>query len=81
MWDIDWINSAEPSVNYSDRAVAEFEAGMGDRVEHYTEQFEREFADSLRGCDRDDIGGLVVYVCAGEVRAVYDYENFYGWVV
>ena len=81
MWDIDWINGKEYSVNYSETAVAEYEQGMGDRVEYYTERFESDYADMLQGCERDDIGGLVVYANAGAVRAVYDYENFAGWVV
>ena len=29
----------------------------------------------------EDIGGLVVYAAEGQLRAVYDYENFTGWVV
>jgi hypothetical protein len=31
--------------------------------------------------DSDDIGGLIVYLKEGKVFAVYDYENFCGWVL
>lgn len=44
-------------------------------------QFETQYADKLRGCDNDDIGGLIVYSRAGDVAAVLDYENECAWVV
>lgn len=75
MYDIEWINAAKPTVNYS----AEAEATGGD-IDMYTLRFEQDSAEQLRGCDSDNIGGLIVYSCAGEVRAVYDYENFCGWL-
>lgn len=80
MYNIEWINNTASTVDYSLQALAEYDAGQGDRIDDYTLRFEREFADLLRGCDSDDIGGLIVYVNAGEVRAVYDYENFCGWI-
>ncbi len=78
-YDIDFINETEHDIDYSERAIAEFERGMGDRCEYYTEQFERDCA--LEECESDDIGGLIVYTSEGAVRAVYDYENFVGWLV
>ena len=78
-YDIEFINTTPASIDYSDRAVAEFERGMGDRVEEYTAQFERDCA--VAQCDSDDIGGLIVYTLEGSLRAVYDYENFVGWRV
>ena len=71
MYDIEWINTTKPTVDYSMDEMDMDEATL---------YFEEDWADELRGCDSDDIGGLIVYVNAGEVRAVYDYENFCGWV-
>lgn len=42
-------------------------------------QFEMLYADALRDCDKDDIGGLIVYLRAGNVVAVFDYENGSAW--
>ncbi len=72
-FNIEFINTTKPTVDYSVKAVAEYEQGMGSRIDEYTELFEQQY--NLTG--GDDIGGLIVY----EGRAVYDYENFVGWVV
>ena len=69
---IDWINTTEPTVDYSASAEAEYEQGLGDGIELYTTKFEQEFNVS----EGEDIGGLIVY----SEDAVYDYENFVGWV-
>jgi hypothetical protein len=69
---IEWINTTARTVDYSARAVPEYEAGMGDRIEYYTERFEAEY----NVCGGNDIGGLIVY----SDDCVYDYENFCGWV-
>jgi hypothetical protein len=69
---IEWINTTARTVDYSTEAVAEYEAGLGDGIEKYTERFEQEFAVS----GGNDIGGLIVY----SDNVVYDYENFCGWV-
>ena len=69
---IEWINTTARTVDYSAEAVAEYEAGLGDGIEKYTERFEREFNVS----NGNDIGGLIVY----SDSIVYDYENFCGWV-
>jgi hypothetical protein len=69
---IEWINTTARTVDYSEQAVAEYEAGLGDGIEKYTERFEQEFAVS----GGNDIGGLIVY----SDNVVYDYENFVGWV-
>ena len=71
---IDFINTTVPSVVFTNWDE------LDDAVEELTERFETEFADDLRGCDSDDVGGLIVYTNAGDVRAVYDYENFCGWL-
>lgn len=73
MYDIEWINETATVVDYSEQAVAEYEAGLGDGVDKYTARFEEEFGFS----NGDDIGGLIVYA---EGKAVYDYENFCGWI-
>jgi len=69
---IEWINTTARTVDYSEQAVAEYEQGLGDGIEKYTERFEQEFAVS----GGNDIGGLIVY----SDNVVYDYENFVGWV-
>jgi hypothetical protein len=69
---IEWINTTARTVDYSVEAVAEYEQGLGDGIDKYTQRFEREFA-VLEG---EDIGGLIVY----SDNCVYDYENFCGWV-
>ena len=76
-FDIEFINETQQTVNYSDRAVTEYKQGLGDRIEYYTERFESEYGVA----DGEDIGGLIVYSKAGKLQAVYDYENFCGWVV
>jgi hypothetical protein len=69
---IEWINTTARTVDYCTEAVAEYEAGMGDGIEKYTDRFEREYNVS----GGTDIGGLIVY----SDSIVYDYENFCGWV-
>ena len=69
---IEWINTSAKTVDYCTEAVAEYEAGLGDGIEKYTERFEREYNVS----GGNDIGGLIVY----SDKIVYDYENFCGWV-
>lgn len=64
-YDIEWINTTHPSVEYN------YE-GIEDPIETLTERFEAEF----HVADGDDIGGLIVY----SNKIVYDYENFRGWV-
>jgi hypothetical protein len=70
--DIEWINDTAAVVDYSEQAVSEYEQGQGDRIEEYTQRFEREMGVS----EGEDIGGLIVY----SENCVYDYENFCGWV-
>lgn len=41
-------------------------------------RFEEEFADYLRGCDSDNVGGVILYFRAGEEVAFFDYENAHG---
>jgi hypothetical protein len=72
MHNISWINDTAHTVDYSEQAVAEYDEGLGSRIEEYTLRFEREFNVS----EGDDIGGLIVY----SDDCVYDYENFCGWV-
>jgi hypothetical protein len=79
--EIEFINETAPTVSYEVQAMAEYEAGEGDGIDKYTTQFETDYAEALKGCKGEDIGGLIVYVIDEKVRAVYDYENFCGWVV
>ena len=76
-YDIEFINDMAYTVDYSETALAEYDAGNEDVGDEYTLRFEREYGVS----NGDDIGGLVVYTVGDTVRAVYDYENFVGWVV
>lgn len=76
-FDIEFINETKQTVNYSDRAITEYEAGEGDGIEKYTEIFEQEYSVA----NGEDIGGLIVYSKDNKLQAVYDYENFCGWVV
>ena len=72
MHNIEWINDTAYTVDYSAQAVAEYDEGMGSRIDEYTQRFEQEFNVS----EGEDIGGLIVY----SDSCVYDYENFVGWV-
>lgn len=66
-WDIDWINSTEPTVNYED--LVEYTEAP---IPVFIARFEAEMGVS----GGDDIGGLIVY----SNDCVYDYENLVGWV-
>ena len=79
MYDIDVINTLARTVDYSAEAVAEYEQGLGDGIEKYTDRFEAEYAESLKGTTTDDIGGLIVYLRESVPVMVYDYENFCAW--
>jgi len=53
--------------------------GDEDSVEFYTELFETEAAEHLRGLVRDDVGGVVCYYDSEGLEAAYfDYENLVG---
>ena len=65
------------TVNYAAEADAAWDAGNDNVVDEYTAKFEAQF-ELAKG---DNIGGLIVYAADNKVRAVYDYENFCGWVV
>ena len=74
MYDIEWINSTRPTVDYSDSAQADYNADAeAPVIDRYTARFEAEFG-LAKG---EDIGGLIVYA---EGKIVYDYENFCGWI-
>jgi len=81
MYDIEVINTMTKTVDYCAEAVREYEQGMGDRIEEYTDTFEIDYITGQDIDDSDDIGGLIVYLKEGKVFAVYDYENFCGWVL
>ena len=81
MYAIEAINTMPTCANYSDEAVAEYEAGLGDGIDKYTGKFYVEVVEGLGHTDSDDIGGLSVYLRGSVPVAVYDYENFCGWVL
>jgi hypothetical protein len=62
MYNIEFINTVDPTVTYDDDEQQQFEA-------------------LYKLGEGEDIGGLVVYTVNDAVRAVYDYEQFMGWVV
>jgi hypothetical protein len=47
----------------------------------YADDSQQQFEALWELEEGEDIGGLVVYTREGRVRAVYDYEQFMGWVV
>jgi hypothetical protein len=81
MYNIEAINTMQTVANYCTEAVEEYEQGLGDGIEKYTARWEAEFADTLENCSADDIGGLIVYLRGNKEVAVYDYENFCGWIL
>jgi hypothetical protein len=81
MYNIGFINDTVCSVTYCAEAVAEYEAGLGDGIVKYTDAFEVDYITGQGVDASDDIGGLIVYLKEGKVFAVYDYENFCGWIV
>ena len=75
-FDIEFINSTKPTVNYSAQALA---CATDDCINAYTQRFQQEH--NLTEAMGNDIGGLIVYANNNKLAAVYDYENFWGWVV
>jgi len=72
--------SADYTEAFEDMYNSDTEVDICDIEHELITRFEREFADHLRGCDSNDVGGVVVYLRAGEEVAFFDYENFHGSV-
>ena len=76
--------NASLSANYvsqfEDMYNSDTEVDMEDIEHELITRFEQEFAEYLRGCDSEDVGGVVLYLRAGEEVAFFDYENFHGSV-
>ena len=76
--------NASLSANYvsqfEDMYNSDTEIDMEDIEHELITRFEQEFAEYLRGCDSEDVGGVVLYLRAGEEVAFFDYENFHGSV-
>ena len=76
--------NASLSANYisqfEDMYNSNTEIDMEDIEHELITRFEQEFAEYLRGCDSEDVGGVVLYLRAGEEVAFFDYENFHGSV-
>ena len=68
------------TVDYSRDAELMFDEGheWGYCAELYTDLFEQTMMSVLRGTDRDDVGGVIIYYRAGESVAWFDYENMWG---
>jgi hypothetical protein len=73
-YDIEFINSKKPNVDYSNRA-----ASTDYDDEHYTALFEGRLVKKHTHVVGNDIGGLIVYSKLNKLVAVYDYENYTGW--
>ena len=76
--------NASLSANYisqfEDLYNSNTEIDMEDIEHELITRFEQEFAEYLRGCDSEDVGGVIVYLRGGEEVAFFDYENFHGSV-
>ena len=76
--------NASLSANYvsqfEDMYNSNTEIDMEDIEHELITRFEQEFAEYLRGCDSEDVGGVIVYLRGGEEVAFFDYENFHGSV-
>ena len=72
--------SADYTEAFEDMYNSDTEIDISDIEHELITRFEREFADHLRGCDSEDVGGVVVYLRGGEEVAFFDYENFHGSV-
>ena len=72
--------SADYTEAFEDMYNSDTEVDIYDIEHELITRFEREFADHLRGCDSEDVGGVVVYLRGGEEVAFFDYENFHGSV-
>lgn len=74
-YDISIINTMPKTVDYS--------AAAGDddsSIVEYTDKFEKDHDEVLQACISHDLGGIIVYLKQGVPIAVYDYENFGGWI-
>ena len=60
------------TVDYNDKFVDDYDAGVA--------QFEKDFADYLRGAEGEDVGGVVLYYRSCDEIAFYDYERGVGIV-
>lgn len=72
--------SADYTEAFEDMYNSDTEVDISDIEHELITRFEREFADYLRGCDSNDVGGVIVYLRGGEEVAFFDYENFHGSV-
>ena len=70
----DIINSADYTHDYSDEAIASYEATGDDMMDALQERFEA----SIVYDEAVDVGGLCKYFTNGKLTAFYDYENFRG---
>lgn len=71
------INSAEHTHDYETEALASYEATGDDMMEELEERFENEITNYNQ---REDLGGVTVYLKDNVLVAFYDYEQFKGAV-
>jgi len=72
--------SADYTEAFEDMYNSDTEVDISDIEHELITRFEQEFAEHLRGCDSNDVGGVVLYLRGGEEVAFFDYENFHGSV-
>ena len=70
----DIVNNAIKTHDYSDEAVASYEATGDDMMEALQERFEALITYS----EAIDLGGVCAYFTDDKLTAFYDYENFTG---
>lgn len=71
------INNANYTHDYEAEALASYESSGDDMMEELEERFELEFTNYNQ---REDLGGLTVYLKDNVLVAFYDYEQFKGTV-
>jgi hypothetical protein len=70
------INNAQHTHDYSEEAIASYEANGDDMMDALQERFE----GIIEHDKADDVGGVCAYYKGGELVGFYDYENFCGAV-
>jgi hypothetical protein len=69
------INNTNYTHDYEAEALASYEATGDDMMEELEERFEQEFTNYNQ---REDLGGITVYLKDNVLVAFYDYEQFKG---
>ena len=49
-----------------------------DCAENFTNLFELSLSEQLKDCERENVGGVIVYRRQGQLAYWFDYENMWG---